>query len=525
MVHETRFGRDGVMSGVSRRNFLKRSTAAGVTAGTAGLWLPQAYASAPKRGGHAVFAVGNASTTDTFDPLVTPALFVSTVRCAIHDTLFEIASDGRVVPSLAESWDISDDVKTWVVKLKPGITFHDGREVTAQDVVASVALHRQDGSPMQNLIAHLADMRVDGDSVVFELSEADADWHALLAEYMMSILPSEDGVADWQSGIGCGPYKLLNFDPGLGANVERYTGDHRDDRGWFDSVELIAVNDTVARMNALQSGQADVISRIELKLAAQIEASEGIRVVSRTSPGFYTYDMQVDMAPMDQNNVRLALKHAIDRELFVNMILAGHGSVGNDQPIGPTYAYHADLPQTPYDPDKARHHLKQAGLENIALQLVGSDGAFEGSVDGAALYAETAAPAGIEIEPIRAPADGYWSDVWGQVPFFAVYWTGRPTEALIISLAYGSGASWNVTGWGSSRVDELVQQARGELDDAKRGELFAEAQMILRDDGPSVLPAFFNSVDAVSDTIGVTDTTVSSTWLDGRYAVSRWWFK
>ena len=468
--------------------------------------------------------MSNASTTDTFDPLVPPALFISTLRCAVYDTLFELSTHGKIVPSLAESWEVSDDAMTWRVKLKSGVTFHNGQPVTVDDVIASVAMHQQEGSPMKNLLEHMTGMRADGDTVVFELNQPDADWRAQLSEYMMSIMPSKDGVADWESGIGSGPYVLKSFEPGISATVERYQGDHREDRGWFDSVEMLAVNDTTARINALASGAAHVISRVELKLADRIENTDGVHLVSRTGPGYYTYEMNIDMAPVDQNNVRQALKYAIDRENFVKTILAGHGSIGNDQPIGPTYTYHADLPQTTYDPDKARYYLQQAGMENLNLALHASDGAFEGAVDGALLYAESAAQAGINIDTVRAPADGYWSETWGKVPFFAVYWSGRPTEALMISIAYGSGAGWNVTGFASERVDSLVAEARGELDESLRGELYGEAQRILRDEGPSVIPAFFNSVDAVSDAIGVTDTKISAAWLDGRYAVSRWWF-
>ena len=125
-------------------------------------------------------------------------------------------------------------------------------------------------------------------------------------------------------------------------------------------------------------------------------------------------------------NVRLALKHAINRQELVDKILFGHGTVGNDQPIGPSYRfYDGDIPQTTYDPDKAKFYLKEAGLDSLEVTLSAADAAFPGAVDSAVLYQDEAAKAGINLTVNRVPNDGYWSDVWLKAPFCAVYWGGR----------------------------------------------------------------------------------------------------
>lgn len=508
-------------SNPNRRAFLRGSA---LVATSLGLMPGASLAATPQRGGHAIFGIGNASTADTFDPNVSPALMVSSIRTAIHDTLFEVAGDGSIVPSLAESWDVSADARTWRIKLKPGVLFHDGRSVTAADVVASVNLHlgAESGSPIAALMSHLSEVRADGEIVVFDLETPDADWPAILSEYFLSILPSSDGQADWASGIGCGAYRLLDFDPGVSARLERNEADHRSDRGWFETIEVLAINDSTARTSALLSGTVDVAARISPIVARHLEQSEGVNVISRVGPGYYVFQMHLGMSPTEDNNVRMALKYAIDRQEFVDKILAGYGSIANDNPIGATYKYFADLPQRAYDPDRAQFYLKQAGLADLSIDLYASEGAFEQAVQSVELYSEAAKKAGIAIRPNRVPSDGYWTDTWGKVPFFASYWGGRTTEAAILGVAYGSDSGWNATGFASPRLDEIVTQARGELDDGKRADLYREAQTIIRDTGPSIIPAHYQSIDAVSDRIGVPDIS-SGVWLDNRYALSRWW--
>jgi peptide/nickel transport system substrate-binding protein len=152
--------------------------------------------------------------------------------------------------------------------------------------------------------------------------------------------------------------------------------------------------------------------------------------------------MRTDTPPFDNNEVRQALKYAVDREALLQSVLRGHGVLGNDHPIGRSNRYHADeLEQRTYDPDKAKFHLKNAGLSSLKVDLSAADAAFAGAVDAAVLYKEHAAKPGIEINVVREPNDGYWSNVWLKKPWCAVYWGGRPTEDWMFSTAYaGRGA-------------------------------------------------------------------------------------
>ena len=236
--------------------------------------------------------------------------------------------------------------------------------------------------------------------------------------------------------------------------------------------------------------------------------------------------MLTDNAPFNDVNVRRALKYGINRQEMVDKILQGHGAVGNDTPIGPANQYyHAEMDQLEFDPDKAKFYLKEAGLDSLTLDISASDAAFEGAVDAAQLYQSSAAGAGINLNVVQEPADGYWSNVWLKKPFSAVYWSDRATEDWMFSTSYESGVPWNDSQWDeadSPRFHELLKSARAELDTDARRSQYHEMQEILRDDGGVLVPMFANYVQAVNNRI-VSPDTVGNLWqMDNGRMSERW---
>jgi len=249
-----------------------------------------------------------------------------------------------------------------------------------------------------------------------------------------------------------------------------------------------------------------------------------VRVEEETGFLHYTAPMNTTVAPFDNNDVRLALKYAVDREQLLEKILKGHGTLANDHPIAPSVPYHADLEQRVYDPDKAKFHLKKAGLDRLEIDFSAADAAFAGAVDGAVLMKEHAAAAGIDINIVREPNDGYWSNVWMKKPWVACYWGGRPTQDWMFSQAYAEGANWNDTYWSHERFNKLLLAGRGELDASKRAEIYREMQQILRDEGGVVVWAFANYVYAMADKVQHGPDVAANWELDGGRYVERWWF-
>ena len=189
--------------------------------------------------------------------------------------------------------------------------------------------------------------------------------------------------------------------------------------------------------------------------------------------------MRMDVAPFDNMDFRTALKLSTPRQEFIDKVLFGYGAIGNDQPLGPQMtSYNPDL-KVDYDLDKAKHHLKKAGLEGVKVDLSASDTAYGGALDAAQLFQQHWAKIGVNLNIIKEPQDGYWNNVWNVKPFCACYWGPRPVEDMILSICYLSSSPWNDTVIQNARVDELVVAARGELDQAKRKAMYQDVQQII----------------------------------------------
>jgi len=514
---------DSTRSGFNRRRFLQASAATGIAAS-----LPLNFAqAAPKKGGTLRMGKAHGESTDTLDPGTGDNGFVTPLFFGVHGYMTEVGSDGSLEPGVAESWEASADGATWTFQLRKGLTFHNGKSVDAEDVRASINHHRGEKSTSAAgpIVKAISEIGTDGpNTVIFRLSGGNADFPFVLSDYHLPIGPAKDGALDWRSGIGCGLYRLKNFQPGISASFERYADHWREDRGFFDAVELLALVDLNARTTALVSGEVDAIDRLDLKTVGLLKRRRQIKIHSVPGTQHYTFAMSCNKSPFTDVNVRRALKHAINREELVEKILFGYGSVGNDHPIGRGQRfYNSELAQTPYDPDKAKWHLKKAGLDSLEVELSAADAAFGGAVDAAVLYQNSAKSAGISVKPVRAPNDGYWSDVWMKKPFSAVYWSGRPVEDQMFSTAYQTGAAWNDTFWSNERFDKLLLEARAELDENKRRQMYYEMQAIVNDDGGAIIPMFASYVFATSDKVGYGD--FATNWdCDGERWMTRWWF-
>jgi len=509
---------------LDRRGFLKTTAATAIAAS-----LPMGAAFAmPKRGGHLRVGKGHGQTTDTLNPGTWENGFTIGMAFAIHGRLTEVLGDGSLAPELAESWEASPDAKTWRFKIRSGVKFHSGKDLTPEDVVASIAFHRGEDSTSAAgpLVAPIENMSIDGDTVVFELSGGNADFPFILSDYHLTIHPAKDDSIDWQSADGCGSYTLKSYNFGVSVTMERNPNHWRDGVAWFDSIEMLALVDQNARTTALVSGDVDVIDRLDLKTVGLLARNQNININSVAGTQHFTFAMSTNQAPFDDNNVRQALKYAINREELVEKILFGYGSVGNDIPIGPGQLYYnKELEQKTYDPDKAKWYLQQSGIDSLEVSLSAADAAFAGAVDAGVLYQNSAKAAGIDLKVVREPNDGYWSDVWMKKPFSAVYWSGRPVQDQMFATAYSCGAAWNDSFWCNDKFEGLMVEARAELDPAKRQAMYYEMQDIVSNQGGVVIPMFANYVFATSNKIGTPDSFGSNWDMDGERWAERWWFE
>ncbi len=509
---------------ISRRRLIQ----AGAALPLIGVGSGQAMASGPKKGGILRCGLANGSTTDSLDPATFENEFTNALTHTCSNYLTEVDTDGKLIPELAESWEASNAAKTWTINLRKGVQFHNGKEMMADDVIASLNHHRGEDSKSaaKVLVEPITEIKkVDDYTIKLELESANADFPFLISDYHLAIRPAKDGKIDPNDATSTGPYILKTFEPGVRAHFVRNPNYWKPNRAYFDEVKFLTIADAAARINALTTGEVDLIARPDLKTISLLKRRPGLDVVQTSGTQHYTLPMNTTIAPFNDSNVRLALKYAIDREEMVKKVLKGYGVVGNDHPIGRSQRYHnSDLPQRQYDADKAKFYLKKAGLEKLDIDIHMAEAAFTGAVDAGQLYSETAAAAGINMKVVREPNDGYWSNVWMKKPFCGCYWGGRPTEDWMFSTAYSADASWNDAYWKNEKFNQLLLSARGELDEDKRREMYYEMQRLVADDGGTVIPMFANYVWAKSNKLQSNEQMAANWTLDGQRFAERWWF-
>lgn len=515
---------------IGRRAFLQSLVAAGVAVPAALSMAGRVEAATPKRGGTFRVAFGAGSTTDSLDPGTYENGFTTHMSFSYGNTLVEVAPDGSLRPELAESYEPRDGGQSWAFKIRQGVEFHNGKTLTPEDVVATYNYHlgEDSKSAAKGILAQVTGVRVEGsDTVVFDLSARNADFPYIVTDYHLIILPSEGGAIDPVAGIGTGGYAIETFEPGVRLITRRNPNYWKENAAWFDDTEVLSILDVTARQTALLNGEVMAIDRIDPKTVALLARAPNIEILEKTGYRHYTFPMRLDVEPFGNYDLRMALKYAIRRQEMVDKILLGHGAIGNDHPISPAVPFYAaDLPQREFDPDKAAEHYRKSGHSG-PIQLSAADAAFAGAVDAAQLIQASAAEAGIEIEIVREPSDGYWSNVWNKKGWCASYWSGRPTADWMFSAAYVAESEWNDTAWrdteGAKRFNDIVVEARAELDAAKRAELYYEAQRLINDDGGAIVPMFANFIMGVSKQVGLPDQVAANWEMDGNRASERWW--
>jgi peptide/nickel transport system substrate-binding protein len=468
-----------ILRHLNRRDVLMGGVATALALGLPpGATSPAQAQATPKKGGRFRLGLNQGNAADSHDPATwgTSAVINVGIFGGLYNCLMETGPDNKLRGELAESVESSKDAKTWTFKLRKGVTFHNGKTLEADDVIASINHHRgpQSKSAAKVIVDSITDIKADGkDTVVMTLAAGSADFPALCTDWHLVIGPAKDGKIDWEPAVGTGAYSLVSHERGVRVALKRNPTYWKAGCGNFENVEIIAIPDIAARMNALTTGQVDAINRPDIKALGLLQRNKDIVIEEVTGTQHYSMPMFTDVAPFTDNNVRLAMKFAIDRKVLVQTILHGRGREGNDSPITPANSYFADdLKPRPYDPDKAKFHLKQAGLSTLKVELSAADAAFTGAVDTAVLFKEHAAKAGIEVNVVREPNEGYFSNVWLRKPFVMVVWGGRPTEDWMFSQGYAKGARWNDTHWDNERFNKLLIEARAELDQAKRRAMY-----------------------------------------------------
>jgi peptide/nickel transport system substrate-binding protein len=488
--------------GISRRELLERAGAAGVALAIPGFLADPAAAAlenVQRRGG--VLRVGmNFGVSATLDPHATVAGDLAILRqMNVFSRLFDFDAKGRIIPDLAVSIEPNKKADVWVVKLRRGVEFHDGRPFTADDVIYSLRrildtsvkaeayalLQMIDAAQLKKLNAH---------SVRIKLKNPYSELPSHLAERTALIIKA--GTTSFQQLNGTGPFRFVSQETDRNTVLAANRNYFHHGLPYVDRVNVINIVDATARVNALQANQVDAIPIESLTQLATVKGNRSLGYVVSRSAQWTPICMNTKDSPFTDVRVRRAMFLLADRKEINKVVQQGLGILGNDlfSPHDPAYA--KDIPERKRDPERARALLKAAGLLNENFVLHSSEVA-ENMLNAALVFSQQAQRAGVNVSVQRHPADTYWTTVYGSYGFIQSDWSARYIipQYLLSYDPQGAYAPYE-TGWKNAKTDQLVRHAMATPDFHKRKKILHDLQEILWQSGAYLIWGFNAVADA-----------------------------
>lgn len=431
---------------------------------------------------------------DQFDPARMSTTEAYHFAYAVYDALVWIDLSLAVQPLLALSWEADRSLSSWTFTLRQGITFHNGAEMTAADVVYTFnrLIDPTFGSTLRAVLRIVEVIEaLDDYTVRFRLAAPNAEFPLLLGAPQAGIVPNQSTAADLAAlPVGAGPFRFVENVPGERIRMLRHA-DYWDAEGIaLAELEFVYFTSFSEEETALRTGDVHIVPDISLQSLTMLIDDPVIHVLEATSGRYQTIVMQATEAPFDDVRVRRALKLCADRTGLQQQVLQNRGVLGSDHPVAPISPFYADLPLPTSNIEVARRLLADAGYPNgLTLSLITAT-SRPGMLELAQAFREMARPAGIDIEVIQVPADVYWTDYAGRVPFHVSNWNFRTSIDETLTIPYHSQSAQNESQWRNKDFDAIIEKARGEGDFEQRKALYAEAQRLLLDDGAVVIPYF-----------------------------------
>ncbi|MGA8246531.1 MAG: ABC transporter substrate-binding protein [Nocardioides sp.] len=463
-------------------------------------------AGTPKKGGNFRLGVTGGGSKDIMDGQNITTKPDQARLVSAFETLLEFDDDYQLQSTgLAESVT-ADNPKQYTIKLRDGITFQDGKPLTAEDVIYSLQRIGTEGNGLTGFAA-TATMdiknikKIDNLTVQLPLLSADSTVPQTLASYTFGIVPKgyQAFKGDPKTQIGTGAYKLKSFTPGQESVSERYDGYWRD--AWFDTVTITDFSDSTAQINALKGGQIDAMTDLPANQVNAVKSSGVQSLISQTG-GWIPICMAIDMAPFNDPKVRQAMRLIIDRQQILDQIGSGYGQVANDLYAPFDEGYDKSLPQREQDIAQAKSLLKSAGKEGLTVDLHTTNGA-SGMVELASVFASQAKAAGVTVNVKNDP--NYYGDAYLKLAFSVDFWG---TRGYLNQVQQGSlpNSPYNETHWPpssgeGSNFQDLYKQALAETDASKRIEIEQEMQKAEYDVGGYIIPYFNSLIDGYSSKV------------------------
>lgn len=483
---------DGIT--ITRSDLLKASAAA-----VAALSLPGAARASgwaptqpkPKRGGALRVAVRRGAAQTNLDPNSAP--IVGVVSRSVYDQLAKLVN-GKLELRLAESIEPNRDGTRWRVRLNRGVTFHNGKTLTADDVLFTFGrvLNKTLPSAHRTFFTDVFRYRkLDRYTVEFRLRRPDFFFvEALTRPYIVPV-----GTTDYSRPIGTGPWVFKSLVPDQVSDYARNPNYWLEGRPYANSLQIYVIDNAEARYNALVSRQVDAIASVTLARANSIIANSNFELHRSRSDNIKPFTMRVDKPPFTDRRVREAMKLIVDRNQIVRNGVTGVGRVANDL-FGATQEYYlSDLPQRKQDIERARSLLRQAGQEDLRVKL-STTSADADLLSSATLFAEQAKKAGVTVQIENLPT-GYYGSRYLQYDFGQTGWNSQSIILWWLSALVPT-APYNETHWPGGADAKQIDLARATRSEKTRREILNAVQRRQWTNGGYIIWGTLDLVDARS---------------------------
>lgn len=424
---------------------------------------------------------------------------------AIFEPLVDVDNNFGIIPVLAESWEVNAAATEWTIHLRQGVKFHDGSPFGAKDVIYTLQrlidpANASSGLTDLGFIKSEALSAVDDHTVRIKLDEPAAELPMQLASKALLVVKDGTSTEDLQTTPnGTGPFLLREFSPSaVKVQFDRNPNYWQKGLPKADCITISSISEPVARAAAAISGEADFVLIVDASTVQTLRDSPNVTVqeVKGGSPLYMA--MLVDTPPFDDVRVRQAMKLVVDREAILKTALLGLGTTGNDNPIPPTSpdAYRHDT--IAQNIPKAKQLLVEAGYpDGLTVDLYTGD-VYPGILTMVEAYRQMAALAGITVNTVITPADGYWDNIYIKKSFYTTYRSPRP-PVTGLALTHQSTSPVNETHWKNADYDALLARASATIDSAARSDLYKQAQQMLAEQGGDIVPVFSSMFSAARE--------------------------
>lgn len=459
-------------------------------------------AGTPRRGGTLRVAYVGGGTAETINPSLAVTPIDEGRVQSIFDPLVVLNADLSTSPGLALEFNSNKNATVYEVKLRPDVTFHNGKTLSAQDVIYSIGLMAKPTSNALPFVSeiNLPEMKaINKTTLRIPLKFPDADLAANFVYYNTWIV--QDGEKDFAHPVGTGPFKFESFTPGQQSVFSRNPHYWGSGGPYVDTLKIVSINDNSARLNALLAGQIDAMAQMAYAEAKAHKATGDIAVLTAPSPQVLMFYMDTTRPPFNDPRVRLAMKLIADRPTLIQSAISGFGTVGNDIVGKGLPFYDSSLPQRVQDIAQAKSLLKAAGHAGLKVPMQISD-AIPGFIESATLFAQQATAAGVTIQLQQRPADSYFNPSlqYLKMLFAETQWP-PPSLKFFYLQALASNAPFNETHWKSPSFNTLLFKAIGEPDKTKAQTIWSQLQKIQYDQGGYLSWTNADFVDGLSNKV------------------------